>query len=489
MCIMHQKRHVWVKVFSIILFGLSLSLLVMSEILQNADILPVSIAILLLANVADSLLGSEKNVLFAIFQMTFFLFLIGGPLVSSLSGEVFYTEFSRSIIHKTLICYWIAVFAMWIYWFVASSKKENKYEAHEDKEYPLEKIRKISKCIFYMAAAAYALVTIEKIAFRSVHTLGAYYAEYSSVMPMPIVKLGDCYLIALMLYLGTKPSKEKAIKPMAVFAGISVLTLLYGVRNVAILNLAFLIIYGLLRNSDEEVWLTKKILIVGILLLPIAVIFLQAFDKLRREAGFDINQVMDYFSMDLIKEFLVSQSASAKILANAIEHDAFLEGNPVPYSFGTIHTYLGQNMITRFFTGAASYSSNSIESALHSANLGSRLAYRLYPVSYLNGVGMGNCYVAELFVDFSYVGVFLGTLFICKVIRLFTRMIHSKSPYKLAFVFVGIRWLLYVPRDSLFDWLIQSFSFMNLLFVLLVIILCRVRINVIRPNKLSIARK
>ena len=94
-----------------------------------------------------------------------------------------------------------------------------------------------------------------------------------------------------------------------------------------------------------------------------------------------------------------------------------LGGQPVPYTFGTLYTYLRQNMIVRFFNGAVAFSSNSGESAMSSGNLGARLVYYMYRETFLTGTGMGGSYVADLFVDFSYVGVFIGGLIACMFIN------------------------------------------------------------------------
>jgi hypothetical protein len=115
-----------------------------------------------------------------------------------------------------------------------------------------------------------------------------------------------------------------------------------------------LVIYFVLRNGDgEEEWLPRRTAIVGIILSPIAMVLLQAFDVFRRSIAFNIFDIKELFSFSLVRDFFVSQSVSSYILPNAITHMSQLGGQPVPYTFGTLYTYLRQNMIVRFFTGAA----------------------------------------------------------------------------------------------------------------------------------------
>ena len=478
------------KLIGLLLMPISIAILAISSIGANEIIgPPLSITILLLANVLFLLGDASNNVLFLAFQGTFFIFVVAGPLLDAFDGIVFFGSFASDVALKTYICYWLVAFAMWCYCLYRTSgkreivfgikNKENKPEQAADYNY--SKIRFWSKILFYIAIVAYIAVTFDKIFFRQVYSLQAYYANYDASLNLPwiVVKIADCHLIALALFLATKPTKREAKAPIIVFIIASALTLLYGVRNVIILNALFLIIYFVMRNNDdEEIWLSKRAIRLGLVLSPILVIFLQAFDAFRRSIAFSVFDMKGMFSLSLIRDFFVSQSVSSNILPNAITHFDQLGGQPVPYTFGTLYTYLTQNMITRLFTGAAAFNSNSVESAMHSANLGSRLAYNMYRETYLSGTGMGGNFVADLFVDFSFIGVFVGTILACMIARKLTKIIRRggyNSPYILAFALVAIRWFVYMPRDSYFSWAMQAFSFMNIIFVLMVMFISQTK--------------
>ena len=449
---------------------------------------PLAVTLLLIANVLILLDDVRKNIVFLAFQGTFFLFLIAGPLLEAFDGKNFFNVFSQEMTIKTYVCYWLAALAMWIYCFVRRlTGPEIRLTIYGrkkgSKEYPYELIRRYAKIAFYVAIAAYFLLTMDKILYRQDNSLLDYYAEYttSSHLPGPVVKIADCYLIAFMLFLATRPSKRETILPMLLFLMASALTLLYGVRNVFILNFIFAVIYFVIRNGDgEEIWLPKRFVVLGLVLLPVAMVLLQAFDVFRRNAGFNASDLKELFSFSLVKDFFVSQSVSSDILPYAMKYADKLGGQPVPYMLGTLYTYLRQNMIVRFFTGAAAFTANSAESALVGGNLGARLAYHMFRDSFLSGVGMGGSYTAELFVDFSYPGVFIGTLIACGIINRLSRAAAKRdgSPFTLAFVLVAVRWMAYLPRDSYFAWAMQAFSFMNILFVLLMLFLSHFQLTV-----------
>ena len=424
------------KMLGLFLMPISVSILLISSI-GESDLVgpPLSITMLLLANVLLLSEEASANVLFLAFQGTYFIFIVAGPLLDAFEGTDFFASYSSDVVVKTYICYWLAAFAMWCYCLYRTNSrrefvfsKNNRREECDKagKDYNYSRIRFCSKLIFYVAIVAYIAVTFDKIIFRQVYSLQAYYANYDARSNLPgiVVKIADTHLIALALFLATKPTKREAKAPIIVFVIASALTLLYGVRNVIILNSLFLIIYFVMRNNDngEEVWLSKRTIKLGLLLSPIVVVFLQAFDAFRRSIAFNVFDIKEVFSFSLIKDFFVSQSVSSNILPNAITHYGQLGGQPVPYTFGTLYTYLTQNMITRLFTGAAAFNSNSVESAMSSANLGSRLAYYMYRESYLSGTGMGGNFVADLFVDFSFIGVFLGTLFVCMFAKKLTQI-------------------------------------------------------------------
>lgn len=431
-----QKASTLPKLLGLFLMPISITVLVISSMGAN-DIIgpPLSITILLLANVLLLSGDASNNVLYLAFQGTFFIFVVAGPLLDAFDGIDYFGLFASDVVLKTYICYWLAAFAMWCYCLYRTSGKREIVFGIKNKEnipehvadYNYSKIRFWAKVFFYIAIVAYIAVTFDKIIFRQVYSLQAYYANYDARSNLPgiVVKIGDCHLIALALFLATKPTKKEAKAPIVVFMIASALTLLYGVRNVIILNTLFLIIYFVMRNDEEEIWLSKRAIRIGLILSPVIVVFLQAFDAFRRSVAFSIFDVKEIFSFSLIRDFFVSQSVSSNILPNAISHFDQLGGQPVPYTFGTLYTYLTQNMITRLFTGAAAFNSNSVESALHSANLGSRLAYNMYRESYLSGTGMGGNYVADLFVDFSFIGVFVGTLLACAFAKKLTKIIRG----------------------------------------------------------------
>lgn len=52
----------------------------------------------------------------------------------------------------------------------------------------------------------------------------------------------------------------------------------------------------------------------------------------------------------------------------------------------------------------------SLETAISGTYLADFVSYNANPTTYLTGMGYGSCYLEELYVDFGYIGVFLGNV-------------------------------------------------------------------------------
>lgn len=437
----------------------------------DTNTLVISTCLFLIYNIIFSLSRINDRIVFCVFQLTLFLFLMGGYIVNVLEGIEILHGYTTEVKVTTITGYMLTALTMSAYTIWEEfGKKHFKLNLNTNRlswvnsDFTLS-LQRVSAGVALITFCAAMLVSIEKIQFRSMYTLQEYYANYATSLPTIIYKLGDAYFIAFYTFLATLPTRRKAFLQIFLFLLYSASTLLYGVRHVLILNLFSFFIYCVLRNGlGEEKWLKKKTILVSSVFLPIMAMLLQSFDYIRRGA-ISLDLLDELLSFNLIKEFIVSQSITSNILAQAQVHMHLLGGQPVPYSLGNIYTYLTQNMVVRNLFDIPYIAQNSLSSALYGANLGSRLAYIIYPITYLQGVGMGSSFIAELYVDFSYIGIVLGSWLsasICVNIIPFMK----KSPIYFAFGLICIRWLVYSPRDAMFNWLTKGFSIMNIIMII-----------------------
>ncbi|MDE6706483.1 MAG: O-antigen polysaccharide polymerase Wzy family protein, partial [Oscillospiraceae bacterium] len=119
----------------------------------------------------------------------------------------------------------------------------------------------------------------------------------------------------------------------------------------------------------------------------------------------------------------------------------------LPYSFTVIYNLLFENRVVASLFNIKVYAGNSIEHALYGHSLAHTLSWFDYKQRYLNGHGVGSCYIAELYHDFGYIGVFVGNVIYGMILKSINKMPFSK-PYTCAVLFSMLHALLLAPRGE-----------------------------------------
>jgi oligosaccharide repeat unit polymerase len=459
-----NKQYMYKALQSILFF---LGILTMGLGLIFSEVLFVYLAALffVISNIFFAIKKIHNRIIFLVFQFTFTLFLLVRPFILLLEKNLYY-RFDEKIIWNSAIITLISIFSMALIVMIPIKwDTRNSTNSTKSKKSNYQNIRNASKYLFFITFIPLILVIIEKIIFAQTHTITEYYDSFISSMPLFITKLAESNMIIFYVFLGTFPAKKESRILVFFHIFASIMTLGYGVRNIIVLNLLVLIIYTVLRNKiiiNKEHNIKKKSLVKILLLTPFAILILQTLDNIRR--GRSVS------SANLFRDFLFSQGSSAETISYSLYYANEIPDQSVPYSIGSIYNYITQNVLTRFIFGNPFYAQNTKEMALYGHHLGSTIAYLDYPITYLQGVGMGSSFLAELYYDFSVIGVILGTViltvFLLKLIN-----IIWKKPLVFGVGLVMIRWIIYTPRDTYTNWIVQGLSIMNLLAILAIYIL------------------
>lgn len=243
------------------------------------------------------------------------------------------------------------------------------------------------------------------------------------------------------MYLATCPSKKKVFLPVLLYEVYAILTLLTGQRYPFIGISLYILTYWFLREKREGGWIKKWHYVAILIAIPVLMLGVTAYDSVR------VGKAVDFSSIsEGMREFFVDQGGSINVTRRTIYNAKQLENMHFVSFSSTYSTIFGNFIATKLF-GATVYSGNSIEHAMLGHSLAHRLSYYAYGNAYLAGRGTGSSYIAELFHDFSYVGVFLGSLFYGVLIEKINRM-EFKSYIKCGVLMAFLYYIYLLPRGS-----------------------------------------
>lgn len=317
--------------------------------------------------------------------------------------------------------------------------------------------------VCYMATIIGALMQIRFV--QSVGYLESYTDDAGGAgIPTVISYLSRFTLIALSLYLATKPSKKQAIVPLLAYELYACLSLLTGQRYPFIGISMYILIYLLIRSRHERQWFKTKYFVFIILSVPLLMIFLAAYDSIRVGKAFSFMNVGNS-----IQDFFIQQGGSVNVIRRTIYNADQLKDMNLVSLHGT-YSALFENGISKRLFHITTYGGNSIERAFGTNDLAHRLSYIAYGDEYLAGRGTGTSYIAELFHDFGLVGVFGGGVIYGLIFGKVDHIVFSHKIWdglRLAMIY----YLLLAPRGGFDSFIGNVFTIYSLLGFLMVFLL------------------
>ena len=222
-------------------------------------------------------------------------------------------------------------------------------------------------------------------------------------------------VIALSIYLVTMPKKIWSILALGCFEVYGVLTMLTGHRYTFIAISMYVMVYIVYRQRRESGWITKKMVVLIVIAIPFVLALMNMINTIR--AG-DIDASGGGLVRSAVN-FMDQQGGSV----NCVKRIFFYEDRIADMhltSFSNTRTALFENSLVRRLFDVQVYTGNSVENAFYGHYLSHRLSYLEYGNYYFQGHGTGSCYIAELFHDFGYIGVILGSLIYGYLLRRIT---------------------------------------------------------------------
>ena len=384
----------------------------------------------------------NRGMLFA-FLIAFFVFLLGRDFLQEFFKYKI-ENFDTKTQNHTWICISISLVTIAFAYPLCSPKykKKNLKRKKENKTYILL-VRKIGLLVYYFS---WIFAIISKIVvgrFVSARGFTDYYTDYSEYLS------GNTYLyiiskmelimpVAWCIYLATLPSKKQVKIPLFLYIFYLIVSLGSGQRSTAILGILFIFVYCIYRNgiNPEEKWMTKKMTVGVILMLPFLAIFVSAYN-IWREGG-DVNS-LSFF--DGILGFFYDQGVTCNVLKRA-----YMYKEQIPKQIYTLE-FLHSGILARLFNIKV-YHGNTIDHAMHGGSFTHTLGYIVMQSTYLSGRGTGTSYIAELYQDFNYIGVILGNIIYSILLSRIAKKEDNDSLFKKSIKFMIITQLLWAPRGS-----------------------------------------
>jgi hypothetical protein len=124
---------------------------------------------------------------------------------------------------------------------------------------------------------------------------------------------------------------------------------------------------------------------------------------------------------------------------------------------------LDQTVLGDFF-GIHSYTAHTAEKALYGNSLGAFLSYHYIYNNYLNGAGMGSCYIAEAYADLKLIGVILVNIFYGIVLSKIPKWFSSNILLSIISFFI-LSGIYLAPRSGALDFMSHLLGPTNILIV------------------------
>lgn len=388
----------------------------------------------------------ERRVILFAFGVAFFTFLIGRELLEQFFGEapeyIFLPEINDHL-HLSLTLALSGVWSSFVYF--NRGKLQVNSESRFSSQY--RRVRRVSKMLFYFVLP-FSLIYRLIIAYL-VATSGylSYYTDFAENVSDNIYlsifsKINTMLSVLFCCFIATLPTKKELNRVLFFYLIYLFLSLFGGQRGPFILGilLIFIVFVYMQGIFPQEKWFKKKYLNYSLILLPFIASAGSFYNAWRVDKKWEESNILDGTA-----KFIYEQGVTGYVVKRAYMHE-----NQIPediYLFQFAHSGLIAKIL-----GIPVYNGNTVEHATKGGSFAHAMGYVILGNEYLLGRGTGSSYVAELYYDFGYPGVLLGS---CLYGFLFSLLYKSNSLFKRLTVFIIITQLIWACRSSYVGFIIQ----------------------------------
>lgn len=408
-------------------------------------------------NVRFSAKKIDQRFIFLMFHITFFVFLLGRPLLALFKPESWIelqiTGYgaTEDSVFRTVYCMMVSLVglrlgAVWLERKKRTDKQENRFQRLAPREEWLRIIRVLALILFVVSAVFEMALEVEKAIFIFRNSYVALYSEFVSRAPYLVYVASTFLPYAMCAYLATLPGKRQSYLVLITYVLTTVPTALGGERSKIVLSLCLSFSYFVFRDcvGSEKKWIGKPEKIMIVCGCTVGVVLLGLMNYVREDSA--VQQSIP----GLVVDFFYKQGVTFSWVCVGLAQIGTLRGMGVTnYTFGNIIDYFAHGtMAQKLFHAQALPGGNNMEQITNGNAMSHHLSYvALGSEQYLAGHGTGSSYLLEIYADYDL----LGVLFFSIALGILLLWVFQKARnHKLAcmFLFCGLGELLMMPRSS-----------------------------------------
>lgn len=428
----------------------SIIIFLISIILKQKNIGVISITIPWLYNILYSFRNIKERFMFLIMNLMLFTFILSRPFINIfISEEGWY--FPYDVMCKSLMSIGISEIFLLIGTQIAERCKVSK------KNIENKTCKKTTLIIEKVLFILFIVTAISSLYIEIVTYINMKDVDYSSVytnqtMEFPIIirTMATLFSYSVFAYLATMPSKKKSLGVLIVYLLMGIPAFLLGSRNALILKILFAMVYIFIRailDSNNEIWISKKIKIITVIMIPIMIIFLGAYNYIRSDEEIPSSNLLSIFV-----DFFYKQGTTFYTVCQGFEYQDYFkeQTNVISYTFGDIIDYVIHNTISQKIFGTEDFGSgNNLKMVELSNSMAHKLSYIvLGEGSYLSGHGRGTSYIIEVYTDAGIVGVAIYNLVLGIYLYISIDLLKNKNFTLKYIVLTSLSQIFLLPRYS-----------------------------------------
>lgn len=457
---------------------------------NNITVCYIAVLLIFLSNILFWIKDMKKRILFFLFNGSFFIFLMGREAINLLQyGKIVY-DFEIEIQFHILLCLYLSLLALQLGYMICekyikdrnSSKNSTimLFKKNMNREQFKEILKKYAKIVFIVGWILNLFVSLEQIIYVANYSYLEFVKAFTSKIPYIIRICANFRTIAFFIFLATMPNKKEVKPIIGMYIIEAVISLLFGNRGNCIIDILIVIFYIVFRQwkAKEEKWITKKQVIVMVIMIPFVFAFLSAMVYLRE--GTNVGEIN---LSGQITRFFKSIGNSINVLGYEKKYETELNEIGNLYTLGDLKQYILYNPITEKLFNAKHAPYHTKEYALSGQSFMHTISYLINNENYIDGHGNGSVYIAELHIDFGYIGVIIGNILLGAYMAMFYK-IYEKSYIITGSLLLSYRIMFFIPRAPIDYIITYVFNITAIVSVIIILLLTLGEIYIKNRRKL-----